>query len=428
MLNLAGQGKDIRDKIFYRMEDVSEYVFKWGGDVAYPKIVAVDDETFRDGRQASYVCQPPREARLTALHIMDRIGIEYADIGFPRNGPTDLVEVANLVRDKLENGLRIKLSCAGRTDEEDIRAIIRASELGGETLRADLFISSSEILRLARRWDLVNDMLPNVKKSVSLAVQEGLPVMFVTEDTTRAHPETIRVLYEEAIQCGATRICVADTVGYATPDMTTALIEFIQREVVKDQDIKVDWHGHRDQGWALANAWAAAKAGVDCIHATAGGVGERAGNLEMHLLLNFLNHAGIGHYHLEHLMEYAQFMSRIMGVPIPVNEPLVGASALETVSGVHASAMLHAYKQNLPDLAGVVYYPFPPNEIGRQPMIRIGRMSGISNVKLALKILLDREPKSVEVQAIHQLAQVSDRTLSNQEILLNLERLKDRKD
>ncbi len=397
------------------METIGDYVHEWGGKQAYPCRTTIDDETFRDGSQASYVLQPTLEEKQTALHIMDEIGIEHADIGFPRNGETELADVVGLVRYKQRNGLKIQLSCAGRTLEEDVQSIIQASEAGGEALRADLFIGSSEIRKLAEDWDLVNQMIPNVRKSVTLAVKAGLPVMFVTEDTTRAHPETLRILYSEAINCGATRICVADTVGYATPHKTAALLEFTKKEIIKGQDIKVDWHGHRDQGLALANAIAALTAGVDCIHATAGGVGERAGNLEMHLLLNYLVRENINNYNLNLLTEYSQFMSKITGVSIPVNEPLVGEGSLETASGVHAAAILNAQKHGRPDLAGIVYFPFDPTTIGRRMDIKISRKSGRANAVLVLKEMFNDGTED-EVQALLAAAQTSNHSLSDQEI------------
>src|SRR3989441_7317486 len=109
--------------------------------------------------------------------------------------------------------------------------------------------------------------------------------MYVTEDTTRARPETLKALYGAAINCGATRICLADTVGHATPDGVKALVNFVKKEIVKKHDVKIDWHGHRDRGMGLINCLAAIEAGVDPAHATARGVGERGGHAEMDLLL-----------------------------------------------------------------------------------------------------------------------------------------------
>src|SRR5438034_6761859 len=102
--------------------------------------------------------------------------------------------------------------------------------------------------------------------------------MYVTEDTTRARPETLKALYGAAIDCGATRICLADTVGHATPEGVKGLGQFVKREVVKQKDVKIDWHGHRDGGLGLVNCLAAIEAGVDRARATPRGGGGGGGD------------------------------------------------------------------------------------------------------------------------------------------------------
>ena len=121
--------------------------------------------------------------------------------------------------------------------------------------------------------------------------------MYVTEDTTRAHPETLKALYGNAISWGARRLCLADTVGHATPNGVRNLVRFIKEEVIapSGEKVKIDWHGHRDRGLGWPTALAAIEAGIDRVHGTAVGIGERVGNAEMDLLLvNLSSWARIG--------------------------------------------------------------------------------------------------------------------------------------
>jgi 2-isopropylmalate synthase len=162
--------------------------------------------------------------------------------------------------------------------------------------------------------------------------------MYVTEDTTRAQPETLRKLYTTAIEAGARRICVADTVGHATPNGVRSLIRFLRQVVhATGEAVKIDWHGHRDRGLAIANALAAIEAGADRVHGTAVGVGERVGNVPMDLLLINLQHIGLIDRDLSLLPEYVQTASRAVGVPIPANWPVLAAAGeIKELVGVRA--------------------------------------------------------------------------------------------
>src|SRR5207249_43595 len=155
----------------------------------------------------------------------------------------------------------------------------------------------------------------------------GVPVMYVTEDTTRAKPEALKTLYGAAIDCGATRICLADTVGHATPDGVKALVKFVKQNIVKQNRVAIDWHGHRDRGMGLINCLAAIEAGVDRVHATALGVGERVGNAEMDLLIVNLKLLGTHGHDIAKLPEYCRLVADAVGVPIPVKYPVVGGEA-----------------------------------------------------------------------------------------------------
>lgn len=290
--------------------------------------VQFQDETLRDGLQCPSVTDPPIEAKLEILHLMEALGIHGADVGLPGAGPRAQADVLRIVREIVDHKLKLKPSCAGRTLPVDIDPIVAIADATGKTLEADLFIGSSPIRQYAEGWD-VDHLLRTTEKAVTYAVERGLEVMYVTEDTIRSRPETLRRLYTTAIECGACRICLCDTVGHATPRGVSALVRFM-REIVAEtgEKVAIDWHGHRDRGLSVPNTLAALAAGADRIHGTGLGIGERVGNTPMELLLLNLSRLGIITNDLTRLPDYVAAVARHCEVEIPKNWPLQPAEAV----------------------------------------------------------------------------------------------------
>ncbi len=216
---------------------------------------------------------------------------------------------------------------------------------------------------------------------MTFAVKQGLTVMYVTEDTTRADPDSLRALYSTAIRAGASRICIADTVGHATPAGAAAVVRFVQSIVDEcGGGVGIDWHGHRDRDLAIENSLAAMRAGATRLHGAAIGIGERVGNTPMDALLVNLVLMGVREADLTKLAEYCTASSEATGVPIPANYPVIGRDAYRTATGVHAAAVIKAYKKKDPVLADAVYSGVPASLVGREQGIEIGPMSGKSNV------------------------------------------------
>jgi len=201
--------------------------------------VDLNDETLRDGLQSPSVRDPSLEVKKRLLHLMADLGIVAADIGLPGAGPRVVEQVRVLAREIRDHKLPIFPNCAARTVIADIEPVVRVAEEVGIPIEAATFIGSSPIRQYAEDWTL-DRILKATEEAVTYAVKHGLPVMYVTEDTTRARPETLKALYGAAIDCGATRICLADTVGHATPEGVKALVQFVKREVVKQKDVKID--------------------------------------------------------------------------------------------------------------------------------------------------------------------------------------------
>ena len=342
--------------------------------------VMLDDETLRDGLQSPSVRSPTIAQKIALLHLMDDLGIDTADIGLPGAGPHVVADVERLAREIVDSRLRIRPNCAARTLEADIKPIVDISHRVGVPIECCAFIGSSPIRRYAEDWT-IDQLLRRTEEAVSFAVREGVPVMYVTEDTTRADPETLRLLYSTAIRAGAQRVCVADTVGYATPVGAAAVVRFIASIVEAcGGGIGIDWHGHRDRGLDVINAMAALDAGATRLHGTAIGIGERVGNTPMDLILVNLVLMGYLERDLTKLGEYCALASEACGVPIPANYPVMGRDAFRTATGVHAAAVIKAIKKQDEALTDAVYSSVPARMVGREQEIEIGPMSGRSNV------------------------------------------------
>jgi 2-isopropylmalate synthase len=314
---------------------------------------------------------PTIEEKLQILHFIDRLGIETADIGLPGAGAHVARDVERLAQEIVSQRLRVAANCAARTVVADIRPIAEISQRAGLRLEVGAFIGSSPLRQLLSRTE----------EAISFAVREGLDVMYVTEDTTRADPETLRRLYSTAIRAGARRVCIADTAGHATPDGAAAVVRFVASVVEEcGGGIGIDWHGHRDRDLAVINSLAALEAGATRLHGTAIGLGERVGNTPMDALLVNLVLLGYIERDLSPLVEYCELVSKATGVPVPANYPVVGRDAFRTATGVHAAAVVKASRKNDLQLVDAVYSAVPASLVGRQQEIDVGPMSGKSNV------------------------------------------------
>jgi isopropylmalate/homocitrate/citramalate synthase len=380
----------------------------------------LNDETLRDGLQSPSVVDPPIGKKIEILHLMEAVGIDSLDLGLPGAGPRAQADVLELAREVVSSKLRIRCNCAARTIESDIRPIAEIAAATGLEIEAATFLGSSPIRQYTEDWTL-DFLLRTTDKAVTFARRLGLPVMYVTEDTTRARPEAIKKLYTTAIECGARAVVVCDTVGHVTPQGVRALVRFVREEAVKPtgESIRVDWHGHSDRGLAVANSLAAFEAGADQVHGTALGIGERVGNTpldQMLVNLKLLGAAGYADRDLTRLKDYVQTVSEAVGVPIPPNYPVFGADAFRTGTGVHAAAVIKAYRKNDVELANRVYSGVPSHWFGLEQRIEIGPMSGKSNITFWLESH-GLEATDERVERIFNRAKQADRLLAEQEIL-----------
>ena len=404
--------------------DTSELIYDW--NALYPRSlhppgpVRLTDETLRDGLQSPSVRDPSIEQKIEILHLMEALGINTLDLGLPGAGPRAVEHVTALAQEIVSHKMNITAYCAARTVENDIRPIAEIVQKTGLPIEVAAFLGTSPIRRYTEDWN-GDFLLRTTEKAVRYAVSLGLEVMYVTEDTTRCDPETVKQLNSVAINCGAHALALCDTAGHATPMGTVALVKFVLEQVVKPsgEKIRVDWHGHCDRGLAIANSMAALVAGADCVHATALGIGERVGNTQMDQMLVNLKLMGIAPWDrqdLTQLKRYCEAVSLATGVPIPANYPVVGEDAFRTTTGVHAAAVVKAYKKKDVELANTVYSGVPSHYFGLEQIIDIGPMSGKSNVLFWLEHRGLPVNDDV-VERIYKRAKSSDHTLSEAEIL-----------
>ncbi len=409
--------------------ETADLIYDWNeADRRHPPVGRVEffDETLRDGLQNPSVKDPSIDEKLEILHLMNDLGIHAADIGLPGSTKRQYDDVLRMCREIVSSKLALRPAAAGRTVVGDILPMVEISQLAGIALEVYTFIGSSPIRLFAEGWD-VERLVKQSAEAINVGVKNGLPVAYVTEDTIRSRPEVLATLFKNAIDHGASRLVLCDTVGHATPDGVRNLVRFTKGVLASygAHHMKLDFHNHNDRGLGLVNALTAVEEGVDRVHGTGGGIGERVGNTAMELILLNLKLAGaLDHQDLSKLVAYCELVSRSVGMPVPVNYPLVGADAFRTSTGVHAAAIIKAQAKGDAWLADRIYSGVPAAMFGKTQSIEIGPMSGASNVQHWLRAH-HVEPDAAMVQAVLQRAKTQARVLLPDEVLSEVQRYRD---
>jgi isopropylmalate/homocitrate/citramalate synthase len=358
----------------------SDMIYDWNtmdGEV-FPK-VEVDDETLRDGLQSPSVKEPSLDQKINILESMISLGIKRGDIGLPMSAQLD--DIKGLLAHITKHNRPFAPGLAVRTVISDLQHIADLQQQFGIPIKAEAFLGCSRIRQMVEGWDL-KFLLEKTQEAIAFAKKNQMPIMFVTEDTTRAYPSDLREIYGAAIDAGADEICIADTVGHATPSGARAVTLAVKNLLIekKSTHVLLNWHGHSDRGLAVINSLEAAKAGADILHASGIGIGERSGNTPMDQLLVNLKLLNRWDHPLQGLAHYVELVSQSVDMPISKNYPVFGEDAFRTATGVHAAAIIKAIKLGRSDLADVIYSGVPAHLFGLKQEIEIGRMSGKSNV------------------------------------------------
>jgi len=375
------------------------------------------DETLRDGIQSPSVVDPRIEDKVLFTEIANDLGIHHIDIGLPGAGPravADCTTLATFIRDQR---LSIKAACAARTHIKDVQAVIDVSQAVGIEIEVMAFIGSSPIRQYAEDWDL-DLLLKRSADAIDLATRNGLPVTYVTEDTTRSRPDVLDKLFRNAVDHGAHRLCLCDTVGHATPDGIKNLLRFTRNllDGMGRRDVGIDWHGHNDRGLGVVNTIFAIEYGADRAHGTALGLGERVGNAALdQVMLNLKLLGELPEHDLSKLLLWCRVASRATHVDIPPQYPLAGSDAFRTATGVHAAAIIKAEKKGHDWLADRIYSGVPAGMFGREQEIEIGHYSGESNVVYWLQKRGHEATRDL-VQSILVAAKRGNRVLTDDEV------------
>jgi 2-isopropylmalate synthase len=403
--------------------DETELIYDWNSvekvaPLSPKRRIQFLDETLRDGIQSPSVVDPSIDDKLRLVDLANDLGIDTMDIGLPGAGKRAIEDVTTIAEHIRDAKLKVKASCAARTHQHDVQAIVDISQKVGIEIEVLCFIGSSPIRQYAEDWDL-SRMMKLSADAIDLGRKHNLPVAYVTEDTTRSRPDVLTKLFTNAVEHGASRLIVCDTVGHATPDGIKNLLKFTRNVLdgMGRKDVGIDWHGHNDRGLGVVNSIFAIEYGADRIHGTALGIGERVGNAALdQILLNLKLLGELPDHDLTKLVLWCKVASQATRVPIHPQYPLVGTDAFRTATGVHAAAIIKAEKKGHEWLADRIYSGVPAGMFGKEQEIEVGHYSGESNVVYWLR-KRGYEPTPELVAAVLGAAKRGNRVLTDDEIV-----------
>ncbi|MBL4818246.1 MAG: 2-isopropylmalate synthase, partial [Deltaproteobacteria bacterium] len=223
---------------------MKDLIYDWNTKARF-KSVELCDETLRDGLQSPSVREPTVVEKCQMLELMSELGITIADIGLPGAGKRAAENTAALAKYIADQKLDLKISCAARTLRIDIEPVAQIQQQVGLPIEAYCFLGTSPIRQAVEDWDL-DKLLSTTEEALAFALAQNLEVAFVTEDTTRSHPDVLSTLFSRVVEMGVKRLVLCDTVGHSNPGGVRALVEWTRKLVGKQ--IALDWHGHHDRG------------------------------------------------------------------------------------------------------------------------------------------------------------------------------------
>lgn len=330
-----------------------------------PESVVVYDSTLRDGEQMPGVAFVPA-VKLEIARALDEVGVPEIEAGFPSVSASE----AAAVRQVAHAGLDADILCLARLKRDDIDA---AADAGVDLVL--LFVPASPIQLKVKLKKTVDQVLPDITRVTEYARDRGLRVGFSTEDTTRANLADLLRIYRAAVDAGAERVGITDTVGCSTPNGIAQLVQDVRRAL---DDFPVSVHLHNDFGLATANALAGVLAGAGFVTTTVNGIGERAGNVPLQPFvmgaeLLYGIHTGVD---LEGLATLSELVAARSGVPVHPNAPVAGANVFSHESGIHVKAVMEDPR---------TYEPYPPELVGQKRTLTLGKHTGAAHVKAVLR-------------------------------------------
>jgi isopropylmalate/homocitrate/citramalate synthase len=323
--------------------------------------VGLYDTTLRDGEQSVGVVLGPEE-KLEIARLLDDLGIDRIEVGFPRVSDDDRRAIELIIG----AGLKAELWGFSRAVPDDVQAIV---DLG---LRASVIEAPVSDLKLDALGVPREKMLERIERAVSYAAEAGVRVAFFGVDGSRADLSYLEEVYRRALAAGAAEVVVVDTLGIAAPEAVSYFITRIRDAV--GPDVPIHWHGHDDFGLATAGAVAAVRTGASWLHGTINGMGERAGNAslcEVALALDALYGVSTN-LRLEESVRVSQRVRELCGYPLEAWKPLVGENLFRRETGAVA-AQFH-------DPPAIE--PYSSTLVGAERGIVLGKKSGLDSIRI----------------------------------------------
>jgi len=317
--------------------------------------VIIFDTTLRDGEQ-SPGCSMNLDEKLKIAHLLDEMGVDVIEAGFPIASKGDW-EAVNEIAKALKNSVICGLS---RATKKDIEASASALEPAHQS-RIHTFISTSPLHMKYKLQMTPEAVLDAVAESVTFARGFTDDVEWSAEDGSRTEDDFLCRCVETAIKCGATTINIPDTVGYSVPEEYAAQIAMLMERVPNIDKARLSVHCHNDLGLAVANSLAGVQAGARQIECTINGIGERAGNAaleEIVMAIRTRNDKAPFHNNIktEMLTRASKTLSTTVGFNVQPNKAIVGANAFAHESGIHQDGMLknaQTYEIMTPESVGL---------------------------------------------------------------------------
>jgi len=352
------------------------------------KLIKIYDTTLRDGEQSPGVTLTPEEKIIIAKQL-EKLGVDTIEAGFPITSKGEKEAISLIAAENL----KCEVSGLARLEKSDIDSVI---DCGVKV--AHLFIATSDIhlehkLKISR-----NEALEKIEWAVNYAKTKGLIVEFSAEDATRSNNDYLVDAFSKAVDSGADRIDIPDTVGVMTPTTMYQLVKKI------DENIKVpiSVHCHDDFGLAVANSIAGIEAGAQRIHVCVNGLGERSGNASLEEIVMALyclyNHKT--NITSEHIYETSKLVSNLTGVMVQPNKAIVGDNAFGHESGIHTHGVLSN---------PLTYEPLEPKLVGRQRWIQAGKHAGGHGINAQLKNMGIQTTREQTREIVDQVKELADK-------------------
>lgn len=329
------------------------------------KKIRILDSTLREGEQHPGVSFTNKH-RIQIAWMLDYFGVDQIEIS-----PVVSEDHREATRTIIKQGLKADIVSHGRALRSDIDISLGCD---AEWCAAYLGISDIHLkdkLRISR-----GEALERAIDTVEYAKSHGLKIRFTVEDGSRADPEFLMEVCQEIEKAGADRISLPDTVGILRPIGMYNFVKSVRERI----SVPLDAHVHNDIGLAVANALAACDAGVDQIHTTIDGIGERTGIpplAEVAVALTYL-YKSPNDFRLDMLLDLSRLIKDYTSIVPYDSKPIVGSSAYKHKAGTHLAAILRN---------PAAYEPIPPRSVGNTRRIVFGELAGKTGASYLMSLL-----------------------------------------